>query len=212
MPKFKEGELVTPKVGKTGTKPDATTSITQGRVAIVVGIASEDSVPGQTIYKLKWPEPHLDAHAGIMFEKDLKHAAGNPNGRRRIPLGGEGDLIVEYSSNNSGGSWWLDDEDWEKLEQAGWQVDWYSDPEVSTGMFGRGGDTFLGAKATRARKRFSKMGEGIREWEDATNKDSSDVGCSCCGVPHSFSSENTITGENDYWYTERPSKGSRYDD
>lgn len=209
MPKFKDGELVTPKVSR---KPDAPTSIVQGKVAIVVGISVEDSVPGQTKYKLKWSEPRFDTHAGIMYEKDLKHAAGDPNGRRRIPLGGEGDLIIEYRSNNSGGSWWLQDDAWEKLEHAGWQVDWYSDPEVNTGMFSRGGDRFLGAKATVARKRFSKMGEGIREWEDVTNADSSDVGCSCCGTPHSFSSENTVTGEHDYWYTERSSKGSRYDD
>jgi len=31
---------------------------------------------------------------------------------------------VEYDSNNSGGGWWLDDEDWRKLEVAGWTVNW----------------------------------------------------------------------------------------
>ncbi len=121
-----------------------------------------------------------------------------------------GDLIIEYSSNNSGGSWWLDDTDWDDLERGGWQVDWYSDPEVET-PFSKG-DRFLGAKATRARKRFSKMGDAIREWEELTGEDSTDVGCSCCGAPHNFSSENTETGEHDYWSTERPSKGSRYAD
>ncbi len=208
MSKFKEGELVTPKVSR---KPAAPTSIVQGQVAVVVGIEREDSVPGQTKYKLKWPEPRLDRHAGVMYEKDLKHAAGDPAGRRRIPLGGEGDLIVEYSSNNSGGSWWLGDEDWNNLARGGWQVDWYSDPEVRN-VFGSGGDRFIGALATRARKHFHKMGDAIREWEELTGKDSTDVGCSCCGTPHSFSSENTKTGEHNYWSTERPSKGSHYDD
>ena len=33
-------------------------------------------------------------------------------------------MYVEYDSNNSGGSWWLSDEDWKKLEEAGWVVDW----------------------------------------------------------------------------------------
>lgn len=31
---------------------------------------------------------------------------------------------VTYSSNNSGGGWWLKDEDWLKLERAGWTVLW----------------------------------------------------------------------------------------
>ncbi len=31
---------------------------------------------------------------------------------------------VEYSSNNSGGSWWLTDADWKALEDAGWTVVW----------------------------------------------------------------------------------------
>ena len=33
-------------------------------------------------------------------------------------------FLVEYSSNNSGGSWWLKDEDWKKLEDEGWKVRW----------------------------------------------------------------------------------------
>lgn len=31
---------------------------------------------------------------------------------------------VEYSSNNSGGSWWLTPEDWKALEDNGWTVEW----------------------------------------------------------------------------------------
>ena len=31
---------------------------------------------------------------------------------------------VEYNSNNSGGSWWLKDYDWAKLELDGWKVRW----------------------------------------------------------------------------------------
>ena len=33
-------------------------------------------------------------------------------------------IKVEYRSNNSGGDWWLKDEDWKKLEKAGWYVEW----------------------------------------------------------------------------------------
>ena len=33
-------------------------------------------------------------------------------------------MKVEYESNNSGGSWWLKDEDWIAMEKAGWDVGW----------------------------------------------------------------------------------------
>ena len=32
--------------------------------------------------------------------------------------------IVEYESNNSGGDWWLSDNDWLTLARAGWMVEW----------------------------------------------------------------------------------------
>lgn len=31
---------------------------------------------------------------------------------------------ITYSSNNSGGDWWLEDKDWIALEKAGWLVEW----------------------------------------------------------------------------------------
>lgn len=33
-------------------------------------------------------------------------------------------MRVRYSSNNSGGGWWLKDEDWQALAAAGWDVIW----------------------------------------------------------------------------------------
>ena len=36
-------------------------------------------------------------------------------------------LLVKYDSNNSGGNWWLKDNDWKKLEKKGWNVFWYKD-------------------------------------------------------------------------------------
>ncbi len=33
-------------------------------------------------------------------------------------------MKVEYTTNNSGGEWWLKDKDWIALEKAGWYVDW----------------------------------------------------------------------------------------
>lgn len=39
-------------------------------------------------------------------------------------------MYVEYNSNNSGGHWWLDDEDWLALEKAGWKIQWCGLREV----------------------------------------------------------------------------------
>jgi len=38
-------------------------------------------------------------------------------------------MKVEYSSNNSGGSWWVDDVGWYALEKAGWIIDWVKDKD-----------------------------------------------------------------------------------
>jgi len=36
-------------------------------------------------------------------------------------------VLVRYRSCNSGGDWWLSDDDWKNLEKAGWKVEWYKD-------------------------------------------------------------------------------------
>ena len=83
---------------------------------------------------------------------------------------------VHYDSNNSGGGWWLTDEDWHALEDAGWAVEWCE-------------ERFMGALATSARKPGVTLGEAIAEFDRITSADSRDVGCSCCGNPHSFTFE-----------------------
>lgn len=83
-------------------------------------------------------------------------------------------MRVEYSSNNSGGGWWLDDKDWYALETAGWVVDWRP-------------DRWLGALATSATREGLTLSQAIVEWEHVTNQVASDVGCECCGPPHHFS-------------------------
>lgn len=94
-------------------------------------------------------------------------------------------IIVEYDSNNSGGGWWLDDDDWFALQDAGWTVHWfkeYADPPFAIQENGR----FLGALAMGAHKRFESLDEGIDEWERITGEDSTEEGCECCGIPHTF--------------------------
>lgn len=92
---------------------------------------------------------------------------------------------VEYSSNNSGGSWWLTDEDWKALEEAGWKVDWVKDRKDQ--LFGGGSSgRWLGALATSASIEVEDPVEAIRQFEQITGQDTSDEGCNCCGPPHSF--------------------------
>jgi len=94
--------------------------------------------------------------------------------------------LLEYNANNSGGSWWLSDEDWKALEEAGWNVEWRKDMKdgiLSTSEDGR----WLGALATAASKEFKDAGEGIEEFERVAKQCASDGGCPCCGPPHSFS-------------------------
>ena len=81
-------------------------------------------------------------------------------------------MKVEYSSNNSGGDWWLSDEDWKNLEQAGWVVNWR--------------ERFLGAIATSATREGLTEDEAIAEFERVTGEDAFANGCPCCGNPHNF--------------------------
>lgn len=115
---------------------------------------------------------------------------------------------IEYSSNNSGGRWWLKDEDWKALEAAGWKVRWYKDDLKEFCKPGPDG-RWLGALASTASKEGVTLGEAISEWERVTGQDSSELGCACCGSPHSFS---VYEGDKcvDSYSPEFPSHGSRY--
>jgi hypothetical protein len=98
-------------------------------------------------------------------------------------------INVTYDSNNSGGSWWLTDEDWYALEKAGWNVEWKKD---STSKFSRpdSDGRWLGALATKASKDFGSMREAVSEWESVTGQRAADEGCHCCGPPHNFSGKD----------------------
>ena len=94
-------------------------------------------------------------------------------------------MRVEYSSNNSGGKWWLTDADWYALERAGWSVDWKKNQKRAGGGEYEDG-RWLGALATRARREGLSMKDAVAEWERVTGKCSTDAGCPCCGQPHYF--------------------------
>ena len=127
-------------------------------------------------------------------------------------------MLVEYSSNNSGGDWWLKDEHWLALEKAGWLVAWggryfcsdhgfptrFNERPRNKPLCGKGkdckghrrydsaeevgDDRFLGALAKYATKEFPSIADAIADWERVVGMDASDEGCNCCGAPHSFSS------------------------
>jgi len=72
-------------------------------------------------------------------------------------------MKVEYSENNSGGSWWLEKEQYKSLEEAGWKVE--------------------GRTAT---KEFDSVAAAKKEWQDVTGGYPDEMGCNCCGRPHRF--------------------------
>ena len=102
--------------------------------------------------------------------------------------------IYEYSSNNSGGSWWLKDSDWVKLEKAGWTVAWGGLVFEKGKMFRRCKTSkqaqkhrFLDALAKNAYKKFSSVEEAIEDFTKVTGSYYYEEGCNCCGAPHDIS-------------------------
>jgi hypothetical protein len=105
-------------------------------------------------------------------------------------------MDIEYTSNNSGGRWWLKDEDWRALEEADWTVQWVKDEPPTGFRDGDSSDRWLGALAMRASKSFETPAEAIREFERVTGQKATDEGCNCCGAPHTFSW--SVRGQHEY--------------
>jgi hypothetical protein len=112
--------------------------------------------------------------------------------------------VLRYSSNNSGGSWWLSDDDWKALEKDGWDVEWCADTETLAATLADENGRFLGALAISATLSTNDPEDGVESWETVTGEDSTDQGCGCCGSPHSFSFEDK-DGNYKYFdtYTEK---------
>lgn len=131
-------------------------------------------------------------------------------------------ILIEYNSNNSGGSWWLKDEDWKNLAKAGWKIVWAweeyvynkkGDYEYDENGYPKTkgtrtkGERWLGALAKYAWKKFATVTEAIKEFEKVTGQEASAEGCNCCGAPHSFSWDGGYcSGENclEYLYQKPP--------
>lgn len=98
-------------------------------------------------------------------------------------------MRVRYSSNNSGGSWWLADDQWKALEAAGWEVEWYKKGALMSRPDKDGKYRFLGALASYAYLECESIEEAVESFERITGEDASASGCDCCGQPHYFSQE-----------------------
>jgi hypothetical protein len=84
---------------------------------------------------------------------------------------------VRYNSNNSGGSFWLNAEDWKKLVAAGWIPN---------------RETFNGEPGGANRYGLT-LREAIQEFEGLTGQDAGAQGCNCCGPPHEFEERDIAT-------------------
>lgn len=87
------------------------------------------------------------------------------------------EVLVEYDENNSGGSWWLSKDNYNRLCEHGWQV---------TGN--RNVSKYFDVPADLTEFEAENYAEqlAILEWEMLLQTDAHAVGCHCCGRPHNF--------------------------
>jgi len=137
--------------------------------------------------------------------------------------------VLTYDSNNSGGSWWLSDDDWDALEAGGWTVHWVKENDDDEGHWRSGrqywdddiGEAsvltevprptdeslrYLGGFASSAAKRFDAPQEGVQDWEHLSSQSAGSIGCNCCGRPHNFTWHDD-DGSTDYMSVDEPPVG-----
>ena len=111
--------------------------------------------------------------------------------------------LFEYSTNNSGGDWWLTKENWENLEKNGWRVIWCDRerPTYDNGKLKWDANGFPKTEqvpdkmyagwciAHYAYKYFISHEEAVEDFERWSGQDYEEKGCPCCGNPHSIYEE-----------------------
>ena len=104
--------------------------------------------------------------------------------------------VYEFDENNSGGSWWLGYDDYQRLFKAGWyyepdeydkQHGYHIKPMLETGPKGR---TVPYGWRKNLKFKANNIREAIDSWEKATDQDFFAQGCNCCGVPFSMRAED----------------------
>jgi len=129
-----------------------------------------------------------------------------------------GDGILYYDSNNSGGSWWLKDEDWKALEEAGWTVHWAMRVRTQYGVMWESGrnyddDPLSMLERPKLGKRWPDKTDGFRSddeilhvntsYEEALENDARWLGALACSAakagpdPEALVAEfERLTGQN----------------
>lgn len=110
-------------------------------------------------------------------------------------------MKIRYSTNNSGGDYWLKKKDWAALRKAGWTVEPLPKNQIGD-LLSR-----LGCTYHNAHKNFRTVRAALLEFEKLTGQKVSDEGCPCCGPPHSFSWKNGYCSGEDclkYLYNHVP--------
>lgn len=95
------------------------------------------------------------------------------------------------SENNSGGSFWLVQEDYESLLGAGWFLDQEEIKKAKSFLddsFGQGKDGVPYSWRHGALKlQAESLREAVESFESATGRDFWAQGCNCCGAPFTIS-------------------------
>ena len=85
-------------------------------------------------------------------------------------------MKIQYRTNNSGGSYWLNKRHWDALVADGWRIH-------DNGYSREPHDATLDCESDGEDESFL---EAVTRWERATGMNASDEGCNCCGPPHTF--------------------------
>lgn len=93
---------------------------------------------------------------------------------------------VHYTANNSGGNWWIQDEHWLALEEAGWTVEWFHSADLRTLIRPDKEGRWLDALAYSAYRDGLTYDQAVAEFEAVTGLNTGEQGCPTCGDPHYF--------------------------
>ena len=102
--------------------------------------------------------------------------------------------IYKFGENNSGGSWWLNREQYDRLFEAGWKyepseydIEQRHDKEA---FLGDEGDTVPYGWRHNLSFEADSIQEAVSSWESATGENFFAGGCPCCGPPFGIGSED----------------------
>lgn len=103
-------------------------------------------------------------------------------------------MKYKFSENNSGGSWWLNREQYDKLFTAGWEYhateyDKENKYDTQPHLDKKDSTVPYGWRHNLVGE-FNSIREAVESFERATGQDFFEEGCNCCGAPFSIASED----------------------